>query len=160
MQVILVFFFISLINVILQTAKSVLTIKASRAVASTINAIAFGFYTIVVKMIGGTDIYVAAGLTVLANLIGVWVALLLIDKFKKDKVWRIIISCNKNICEAITDLLQANKIPYSLSPILYKDHSLFELCIYSNNQSESLVIKDILSHFNVKYFVSESGHNL
>ena len=45
----IIFFICSLINVMLSTLKTILTVKASKGVATIINAITYGFYAIVVK---------------------------------------------------------------------------------------------------------------
>ena len=44
-----VFFLCSLVNVMLSTCKTVLTLKASKGAATVINACTYGFYAIVVK---------------------------------------------------------------------------------------------------------------
>jgi len=68
----IIFFIITLVNVILSTVKSILTVKASRKVAALINAIAYGFYAMVVKQMATVSTSTVVIVTVLCNLIGVY----------------------------------------------------------------------------------------
>ena len=51
MDLLLLFIILSIVNVIMQTFKSIVTIHGGRMSASLMNAIAYGFYTIVVVYI-------------------------------------------------------------------------------------------------------------
>ena len=79
----LIFFLLNLINVMLSTVKSVLTVKASRLIATLINALAYGYYTIIIKQISNSSIEMVVTVTIITNLIGVYTSLWLLDKFKK-----------------------------------------------------------------------------
>ena len=56
MLTIILFFIATLINVILSTLKSVITIKGGRLLASITNAVAYGFNTFIIKMIADVDL--------------------------------------------------------------------------------------------------------
>ena len=47
MNLLLVFIGLNIVNVIIQTIKSIATIKCGKGVASLVNAVAFGLYTVV-----------------------------------------------------------------------------------------------------------------
>ena len=47
MKLLLTFIILNVLNVIIQTVKSIVTIKSGKVVASLVNAIAYGLYTIV-----------------------------------------------------------------------------------------------------------------
>ena len=66
-----IFFICSLINVMLSTCKTVLTIKATKGVATLINACTFGFYAIVVKQLASFDLIYTVSVTIITNIIGV-----------------------------------------------------------------------------------------
>ena len=55
-------------------------------IASFANAVAFGFYTVVIKQLTGFDIMTAVIITVLANLIGVYVSITLTEKNVKRQI--------------------------------------------------------------------------
>ena len=48
MKLIVIFILLNIANVIIQTVKSIATIKCGKGLASVINAIAYGLYTVVV----------------------------------------------------------------------------------------------------------------
>ena len=92
MLLIIAFSIATLINVILSTLKSVITIKGGRGIASVVNAISYGFNTIVIKGIAGVDLWVAIVVTVIANLIGVYIGLTIVKKFEKERLWKITVT--------------------------------------------------------------------
>ena len=88
-KVVVVFVICSLINVILSTLKTLIMVNSGRNSAILINAVCYGFYTLVVKQLGAVDYVTAVVVTILANIVGVWVSYKIMDLFTKDKVWRI-----------------------------------------------------------------------
>ena len=120
-----------------------------------INAICYGFYTLVVKQLGAVDYITAVVVTILANIVGVWISYRIMDLFKKDKLWRITatLKTKKEFEECIEKLAKYN-IGYT--PI--KDTNSID--IYSYNQKESAIIKNILNNYDYKYFVQEMSKSL
>ena len=47
-KLLIVFILLNVVNVIIQTVKSIATIKCGKSVAALVNAIAYGLYTVVV----------------------------------------------------------------------------------------------------------------
>ncbi|MDD4876562.1 MAG: hypothetical protein PHQ86_05505 [Dehalococcoidales bacterium] len=158
----LVFFGSSILNVILNTIKSIVTVKGSTHVAAIMNAITFGFYTIVVKMIADVDLVISVPLTMIANLIGVYIAKGILNLVKKDKLWRIscTVSKKKKIdSETFREYFKKYNIEYTIIPINdYKDGYLID--IFSNSQGESALIKEIITKNNIKYTVIEIEKSL
>ena len=61
---------LNIINVIIQTVKSICTVKCGKGVAALVNALAYGLYTIVtIYMLCDLDLWVKAGVVALCNLI-------------------------------------------------------------------------------------------
>lgn len=153
----LVFTIATLLNVVLQTCKSVLTIRASRKVAALINAVAFGFYTVIVKSIADIDLMVSVPITVVGNLVGVWFALWLMDKIKKDRLWRITVTVKAEDAKIdIENSLEKYNIGYNT----IQCNGRYVVDIFSYTQGESTLIKEILTKENVKYCVTEMNQNL
>jgi len=74
------FFIAQLVNVILSTLKSVLTIKGSRIVAASANAISYAINALIIKQISGiNDIFVITGITAVTNFGGVYFSLWLLE---------------------------------------------------------------------------------
>ena len=155
MKVIIIFAICSLINVILSTLKTLIMVNAGRYSAIIINAVCYGFYTFVVKQLAEVDYATAVIVTILANIVGVWVSYKIMELFKKDKLWRITATLKnkKEYEECIENLTKYNIGFVSID----KTHSLD---IYSYNQAESTIIKNILSNYKHKYFIQEMAKNL
>lgn len=83
---IIIYFLISLINVILHIVRSILVIKSNKLIASLANCICYTFSAIVIKFIAEVDLYIAIVVQATTNFIGCYVAMMLSDyilKFKK-----------------------------------------------------------------------------
>ena len=152
MVAIIIFTVCSLVNVILSTMKTILTVCSTKVVASIINAVTYGFYAIVVKQLASLDLTVTVIVTIATNLIGVYLSMWLMDKMKKDCLWKISITTkDKSIVKKIENF----DIEYTLSPIQYKKETYYSIEIFSKNQKDSTIIKNILNEYKVKYNVTE-----
>lgn len=154
-NVVVVFCICSLVNVILSTLKTLIMVNAGRGSAIIINAVCYGFYSLVVKQLTSVDYVTAVVVTVLANIIGVWISYKIMDLFKKDKLWRITVTL-KN--KKALDECRANLEKYNIgfTPI----ENTNSIDIYSYNQKESAIIKNILGNYDYKYFIQEMAKSL
>lgn len=154
-KIVIIFIICSLINVILSTLKTLIMVNAGRNSAIVINAVCYGFYTLVVKQLGAVDYATAVIVTILANIVGVWVSYKIMDLFSKDKLWRITATLkNKKAFDECVKNLEKYNIGFT--PI-EKTNSID---IYSYNQKESSIIKNILSNYDYKYFIQEMAKSL
>ena len=152
MVAIIIFTVCSLVNVILSTMKTILTVRSTKVVASIINAVTYGFYAIVVKQLASLDLTVTVIVTIATNLIGVYLSMWLMDKMKKDCLWKISVTTkDKSIVKKIENF----DIEYTMSPIQYKKETYYSIEIFSKNQKDSAIIKNILNEYKVKYNVTE-----
>ena len=89
-KLLLVFVGLNIINVILQTVKSIATVKCGKGMAALVNAVAFGLYTIVsVYPLCDLPLLLKAAIVAVCNLVGVYVVKLIEEKARKDKLWKI-----------------------------------------------------------------------
>lgn len=155
LNVIIIFCVCSLVNVILSTLKTLIMVNAGRGSAVIINAVCYGFYTLVVKQLGSVDYVTAVTVTIIANIVGVWISYKIMDLFKKDKVWRITatLKTKEEFNQCVENLKKYN-IGFS-----YVEQTK-AIDIYSYNQKESQVIKNILKNYNHKYFIQEMAKSL
>lgn len=162
MTTVIIFFTIaSLINVMLNTAKSIFTIKGTKLSASIINAITFGFYTVIVKQIADFDLVTSIIVITITNLIGVWLTITLIEKFKKDTLWKISITTKtKEIGETIINELNEYNIAFRVYTIQKKTGDTVGMDIFSETQTHSILIKKMLDNYGVKYHVTETLNKL
>lgn len=66
---------ISLINVFLHIVRSILVIKASKAIASLANCICYTFSAVVIKFIAETDLWIAVTVQATTNFLGCYFAM-------------------------------------------------------------------------------------
>lgn len=150
MNLLLTFILLNILNVIIQTVKSICTVKCGKGVAAVVNAVAYGLYTIVtIYMLCDLDLYVKAGIVALCNLVGVYVVKLIEEKSRKDKLWKIEATFDKEYLDTIH-----NSVGISHSYIDIGSKVIFNF--YAENQRQSAIIKDIVQKYNGKYFVTES----
>ena len=154
-KMVIIFIVCSLVNVILSTLKTLIMVNAGEKMSILINAVCYGFYTLVVKQLGAVDYVTAVVVTILANVVGVWISYRIMNLFKKDKVWRITATLKdkKEFDECVENLKKYN-IGFS-----YVEQTK-AIDIYSYNQNESAVIKSILGNYKHKYFIQEMAKSL
>lgn len=157
----LVFFGSMLLNVILNTIKSIVTITGTTFAAALINAITFSFYAVVVKQIADVSLIISVPLTFIANFCGVYIAKWLLAKTTKDKLWRISCTITPKKRIALHDFekyLFDNNIDYNIVSIYSKYDYILD--IFSYNQKQSIIIKEIIEKHKIKYTVTECDKSL
>ncbi len=151
------FFVLNLINVVLGTMRSILTVKSTPFVSMVINTVSYTFYSGIVKLVSGQDMVVVLITTALTNIIGVYIARFILDKCRKDKLWRITATIPNSIDSGmITEKLKTKDI----KSVVYVGEGVKLIDIYSKTQGESIVVKEILEPLKVKYSVVEIDKTL
>ena len=152
-KLLIIFVILNVLNVIIQTVKSLATINCGKTVAAIVNAIAYGLYTVVVVyMVCELPLWIKVIVIGLANLIGVYVVKFFEEKARKDKLWKIEATVKPAEAEAIKLYCKTENIPYSYINI--EKYVIFNF--YCATQKESAIVKIILNKHNAKYFVSET----
>lgn len=154
----LLFFGLSLVNVILSTIKSILTIKASNFSASLINAISYAFNAIVIKQIAIFDTTTTIAVVIVTNFVGVWFSKWLLEKLRKDSLWKIEATVDDTQSGKLSCMLALRDIPYTVSEVQRNtsEQKYYNFGIYSTSQDESSYIKFLLKDTHAKYTVFES----
>lgn len=115
MNFLLVFCALSLVNVIIQTIKSLCTIKSSTFVSACVNALAYGFYVYIIFFTNadGLSLLGKAIITACANFTGVYIANFLFNHiFTSDVKWKVEISIPEHLINEFEEGLKKNKLPY------------------------------------------------
>ena len=148
------FVILNILNVIIQTIKSLATVKCGKTVASIVNAIAYGLYTVVVVYtVCDLPLWLKVVVVGVANLIGVYVVKLIEEKSRKDKLWKIECTVpNDQRMYLCYDLKE--KVPFNCYEVFESDYTVFN--IYCKTQLQSAYVKECLAQRNAKYFVSET----
>ena len=143
----------SIVNVIIQTVKSIATIKCGKLAAAVINAVAYGLYTYVIVLTANDSIDLLAKCFIVAgcNFVGVYVVKFFEEKARKDKLWKV---------EATIPAKYQSAVHFDLKDIPHNyiegvgNYTLFNF--YCATQAESAKVRDIINQYEAKYFVSES----
>ena len=89
-ELLVTFILLNIANVVIQTVKSICTVKSGKTVAAIVNEVAYGLYTVViVYTVCDLPLYLKAIIVAVANLIGVYVVKLIEEKARKDKLWKV-----------------------------------------------------------------------
>ena len=154
MKLLLLFIVMNILNVIIQTVKSLATIKCGKGVAATVNAVAYGLYTyIVVLTMCDLPLLAKCLIVAAANFIGVYVVKYFEEKARKDKLWKLEATVLRGHTQALRSELDRADISHNYLENVGK-YTLFN--IFMPTQKESQKVKDILAKYNAKYFVTES----
>ena len=152
-KLLLIFIVLNITNVIIQTVKSLVTVKCGKTAAALINAAAYGLYTVVViYTVCELPLYLKALIVAICNLVGVYVVKLIEERARRDKLWAIRFTVKDNEREKIINELEDKDISYGYD--IRGKYIVFET--FCNSKKETLKVKEIVKEFNAKYFVSES----
>jgi hypothetical protein len=152
-ELLIVFIVLNIVNVIIQTVKSIATIKCGKGMAALVNAIAYGLYTVVVVYtVCDLPLWLKVVVVGACNLVGVFCVKWGEEKARKDKLWKVEATVKPCEFEAIKTYCEVADLPFSYIDV--NKYILFNF--YCATQKESAIVKDLLDKHNAKYFVSES----
>lgn len=154
MKLLLLFIIMNILNVIIQTIKSLATIKCGKSVAAIVNAVAYGLYTyIVVLTMCDLPLLWKCLIVAGANFVGVFVVKYCEEKARKDKLWKVEATVLRGYKRELNSTLDKLDISHNFVDNVGK-YTLFN--IYCETQKESALAKSVLDKYKAKYFVSES----
>lgn len=155
MKLLVLFIVLSVVNVILQTFKSLATVKCGKVGAALVNATAYGLYTVVLVYTNADfPLWEKVLVTAVCNLVGVYIVKAIEEKARKDKLWKVETTVNCDDTFNVRLALRDAGLSYSVISTNTKDRSVFN--IYCPTKKESEKVKEILGNFDAKYFVTES----
>lgn len=151
----LIFIVLNIVNVVIQTVKTIVTVNGSPMSAAIINAITFAIYTVVVVFMNadGLGVFWKAVIIGVVNFIGVYVVKVIEIKNRKDKLWKVEATVLRGYTQSLHKALVEAEISHNYLENVGK-WTLFN--VYCETQVQSAKAKEILNRFNAKYFVSES----
>ena len=157
-KAIIIFIVFNVLNVVIQTIKSIATIKCGKNMAAIINAIAYGLYTYIVVLTAsdGVSLWFKIVVVALANLVGVWMVKFVEEKSRKDKLWLVKITIDKRFANEAKSLLKENNIPFTF----YDVEKYYVFDCYCKTQEETEEVVEICKNFKGKMFATENKLNL
>lgn len=156
---ILLFTCLTILNVVIQTIKSLCTVKCSTRVSACVNALAYGLYTFVIfyTTADGMSLWLKALITAIANLVGVVAANALFDKlFTKEIKWKVEVSVPYNVASVFESNLNKECLEWYKcgETIGWKAYAIF-----CPDKTASIDLKNILPD-GAKYNVVECAKRL
>lgn len=149
-QLLIIFIVANIANVVIQTVKSLATIKCGKGIAALVNAVAYGFYTyIIILTTCDLPLLWKALIVGACNLVGVFVVKWCEEKARKDKLWKIEATFNTDY---LNEIHKNVAIPHNYIEI--GDKVIFNF--YTENKRQSAIVRDVIKKYNGKYFVNES----
>lgn len=153
MNLLITFIILNIINVIIQTIKSLATVKCGKCGAAAANALAYGFYTIViVYMVCDLDLWLKVLVVGACNLVGVFIVKWIEEISRKDKLWKVEATIPARCGKELKD--NAEFLNLSFNYIDIGKYWVFNF--YCSTQQDSSDVKGLLNLHHAKYFVSES----
>lgn len=152
-QLLTIFIVLSIVNVILNTIKSIVTVNGGKFSAALINAITFFVYTYVIIYTNcELPMLTKAIITGVINFIGVYIVKWIEEKARKDKLWKIELTVRNDKAEMLKKDLTSNSISYNYIEV--GKHTVFN--IYAETQKQSSIVSTLAKTYNGKTFASES----
>lgn len=152
-KLVLIFIILTIINVVLSTVKSILTINSNKWIASIVSALYYGYYNVVlIYTVADFPMWQKVAVTALCNLVGVFLVKLGEEKAKPIKLWKIEATIPIEKFNKLSKNLKLCGIPYNYVNI----EKYFIFNIYCATPLDSKKTKKALKEVNAKYFISES----
>ena len=154
MKLLITFIILNVLNVIIQTVKSITTVNSGKIIASLTNAIAYGLYTVVVVyMVCELPLWLKALIIGVANLFGVYFVKLFEEKMRKDKLWKVECNINSTEFNRFYKTIENLNIPFNFNPT---NNGYITVNLFCATQKDSHIVKELLNKFDIKYFVTET----
>jgi hypothetical protein len=154
MNILLLFTALTFINVVLQTVKSLCTIRCTTFISASVNALAYGLYTFVIfyTTADGLGLWTKAAITAVANFFGIYIANFIFKKvFSQTTRWKVEVSIPVISVSQFERDMYKHKIEYYCCGYYagWKSYALF-----SEDKRQSKIIKNILPE-GTKYNIVE-----
>ena len=151
----LLLFFITLnvVNVILQTIKSLLTNKGGKWAAAIGNAVAYGVYTVLlVYMTCDLSLWAKVFIVGGCNLVGVFIVKFAEEKMQKDRLWKVELTIPMAYQGKLHRELKDQGI--SLNTQIIGKWAVFNC--YCPTKRESHIVRETAMTYNAKFFANEA----
>ncbi len=159
MSLLIAFTIAQLVNVILSTVKSILTVKGSRLQAVVINTISYTINAGVISQVAKiSDTVTVCIVTAFTNMIGVSFSLWLLDKLRKEKTWMISCTIKAEMFDIAIDELKQNNISFRTPSSDWPERKFID--IISHTKEESKIASSIIKKYNMKYVINVNNASL
>ena len=152
------FVILNFVNVLINTARSLTTVKGGKWVASVMNAFCYGYYTVIIVITATYEMPLLMKCIAVAivNFIGVFTIKFCEEKMQKEKRWVFLATAKieNNAIVEVAKKLKALEIKLLYTEVIADE--LYSLQIFSNTRKESEMITAILENYNIKFSAIET----
>lgn len=148
-----IFVAIQMLNVIISTVKSILTVNGSKMTAAVVNSVSYTFANVVTKLLTQQPFEVIIVTTIVTNMIGVYAAKWLMEKTRKERLWTVMATLRSSNKDDVEELLKMRGIQYTLIPA---ENDRWFANIFSHSKAESALIREILQKWDIKHTIVEN----
>ena len=150
---IILFALIQIVNVVLSTVRSILTVNGSKLTASLVSSISYTIGAVTTKLLTEQAFDVVIIVTFFTNLFGVYLAKLILEKTKKEKIWTVSATLRTENKDEVESELRKRGVQFTLCPA-YNDRFLIN--IFSYSRGESAIVKEIMNKNGTKFTITEN----
>lgn len=151
MSLLSLFIVANIVNVIMSTIKTLVTVNANKYVAAIVSAVNYGFNVyIVVLTVCDLPLIEKCLVVGFCNLVGVFVVKWVEEKARKEKLWKVELTIPTKYKNAVD--FDLRDVPHSYIELSDK-HTVFTF--YCSTKEDTKKVKGIVDQYEVKYFVSE-----
>lgn len=149
-----IFVILNIVNVIIQTIKSIATVKCGKGMAAFVNAVAYGLYTVVVVyMVCDLPLWLKVVVIAICNLVGVFFVKWGEEKARKDKLWKVEMAIPNGTNLAVLK----NRIEWCGVPCNYIEVGKWVMFnCYCETQGQTVAMTAIAKEFHGKISAYES----
>ena len=144
-----IFITLSFVNVIVSTIKSVFTVNGGKLAASFWNTTSYTINIVVIMLLSNFSMKIVVPTTLATNFIGVFLAKLILEVTKKEKLWEIHATSKADI----SDTLKFLEIPFME---VTRNQKYIFYTIFVDSKEQTRRVKDLLSKNKSKYSVVET----
>ena len=153
MKLLVFFIILNVVNVVLQTIKSLLTTKGNKWTAAIGNMVAYGLYTVLlVYMTCDLNLMAKVVIVGVCNFIGVFVVKLAEEKMQKDRLWKVELTISRKDKVELARQLTDQGISHNWQVI--GKWAVFNC--YCPTKRESHIVRETAKLYNAKFFANEA----
>ena len=145
MTILLIYLTLQIINVILATIKSIVTVRGTKLMAAIMNALSYSVnIVVVIYSVMDFNIWIKIVITAFTNFVGTYLGIYLLEKTRKEKLWEIsgtVIRADDYV--AIKEELR--QYPYiKYHSLTLDDNQGYIFYVYTKTKSQSRVVRDLM----------------
>lgn len=150
------FVILNFVNVLINTARSLTTVKGGKWIASLMNALCYGYYTVIIVITALYEIPLPLKIVAVAfvNFVGVFCIKLGEEKIQKEKLWIYNAIGVDNVAVTVLGIALKNEnIKFTITEVA-KHFNNIE--IFSETMEQSEIITKHLDNLELKYYAVEA----